>query len=156
MNSIITKVIEREGGSKITRDPDDPGGTTKYGISKRANPDVDIESLGLKEAVSIYKNKYWDPSRAVDFPRELMDMYFDMVVNFGQYKAVKIVQEACNHKKSKLKIDGRIGPNTLKAAQSLEKNRLLAFRIMHYSKICIANKKLMKYYYGWFNRSIHI
>tara|TARA_R100000234_G_C4953999_1_gene158719 strand:+ start:136 stop:606 length:471 start_codon:yes stop_codon:yes gene_type:complete len=156
MRSIIEKVIEREGGDRLTKDPDDPGGTTKYGISQRANPDVDIESLTLQDAIAIYKDKYWDPSRAIDFPKELMDMYFDMVVNFGQFKAVKIVQEACNHKKAKLKVDGRIGPKTLGAVKSLEKKRLLAFRIMHYAKICMANKKLMKYYYGWFNRSIHI
>lgn len=157
MQSIIAKVIEREGGDKLTKDPSDPGGTTKYGISQRANPNVDIENLTLEEAVSIYKEKYWDPSRAVDFPKQLMDMYFDMCVNFGQFKAVKIVQEAVNHKGlSKLKVDGRIGPKTIKAVQALEKDRLRAFRVMHYAKICMANKKLMKYYYGWFRRSLHI
>mgnify|MGYP003654806057 CR=1 FL=1 len=84
-------------------------------------------------------------------------MYFDMVVNFGQYKAVKIVQEAVNHRgKYKIQVDGKIGPNTLKAVKTLEKQRLLAFRVMHYAKICMTNKKLMKYYFGWFNRSIHI
>ena len=45
MQNIIAKVIEREGGDKLTKDPSDPGGTTKYGISQRANPDVDIENL---------------------------------------------------------------------------------------------------------------
>ena len=38
----IVRIIEREGGSKITRDPDDPGGVTKYGISKNAHRDVDV------------------------------------------------------------------------------------------------------------------
>ena len=86
-----------------------------------------------------------------------MDMYFDMCVNFGQFKAVKIVQEAVNHKsKNTLKVDGRIGPKTLAAVQNLELNRLKSFRVMHYAKICMANKKLMKYYYGWFRRTMHI
>jgi len=85
-------------------------------------------------------------------------MYFDMVVNFGQRRAVKILQEACNHKnKGKdLVVDGRIGPNTLRASKSLEKDRLLAFRIFHYARICMKNKTLMKYYYGWVRRTIEI
>jgi len=46
MNSqIIKEVLRREGGAKLTKDPDDPGGVTKYGISKRSNPDVDVENL---------------------------------------------------------------------------------------------------------------
>ena len=64
MNSqIIKEVLRREGGAKLTKDPDDPGGTTKYGISKRANPDVDVENLTEDEAVLIYLDKYWKPSK---------------------------------------------------------------------------------------------
>mgnify|MGYP003149201708 FL=1 len=60
MNSeIIKSVLHREGGAKITRDPDDPGGLTKFGISKRSNPDVDIENLSEDDAVLIYLEKYW-------------------------------------------------------------------------------------------------
>ena len=68
------------------------------------------------------------------------------------------MQEACNHKAkgSKLVVDGRIGPNTLKAARTLEKDRLLAFRVLHYSKIVMKRKNLMKYYYGWIRRAISV
>ena len=159
MNSeIIKSVLHREGGAKITRDPDDPGGLTKFGISKRSNPDVDIENLSEDDAVLIYLEKYWKPSRASELPESLQDMYFDMVVNFGQSRAVKILQEACNHKAKggKLVVDGRIGPNTLKAARTLEKDRLLAFRVLHYSKIVMKRKNLMKYYYGWIRRAISV
>ena len=159
MNSqIIKEVLRREGGAKLTKDPDDPGGVTKYGISKRSNPDVDVENLTEDEAVIIYLEKYWKPSKASSLPESLQDMYFDMVVNFGQRRAVKILQEACNHKnKGKdLVVDGRIGPNTLRASKSLEKDRLLAFRIFHYARICMKNKTLMKYYYGWVRRTIEI
>ena len=44
-DDIIEQVIESEGGSRITKDPLDPGGTTKYGVSQRAYPDLDIEKL---------------------------------------------------------------------------------------------------------------
>ena len=39
-NDVIDKVLEHEGG--YVNDPNDLGGETKYGISKRAYPDVDI------------------------------------------------------------------------------------------------------------------
>ena len=111
MNSeIIKHVLRREGGDKITRDPDDPGGLTKFGISKRSNPDIDIENLTEDEAVLIYLEKYWKPSRASELSLQLQDMYFDMVVNFGQRRAVKILQQASNHKSrgkpGKLIVDG--------------------------------------------------
>jgi lysozyme family protein len=38
----------------------DPGGETKWGISKRAHPDVDIKNLSLADAMNIYKEKYYD------------------------------------------------------------------------------------------------
>ena len=155
---IIKNVLRREGGDKITRDKDDPGGLTKFGISKRAHPDLDIENLTEDDAVLIYLEEYWKPSRASDLSSQLQEMYFDMVVNFGQRRAVRILQEACNHKSksSKLLVDGRIGPKTIGASKSLEKDRLLAFRVFHYSKICINKSSLMKYYYGWIRRAIHI
>ena len=50
---IIERVIESEGGSRITKDPSDAGGTTKYGISQRAYPDLDIESLTERDAKEV-------------------------------------------------------------------------------------------------------
>jgi len=153
---IISKVIDREGGERLVKDKDDPGGTTKYGISQRAHPDEDIENLTEDEAIRIYLTDYWVPSKASSLPSYLQDIYFDMVVNMGQYKSVKVLQQACNHRGSNLVVDGRIGPNTLRESQGLEKDRLKAFRIMYYVKICLANKKLMKYYYGWVRRVFEI
>jgi lysozyme family protein len=41
-NEIIEVVLHHEGG--YVNDPKDPGGETKYGVSKRAYPDIDIKS----------------------------------------------------------------------------------------------------------------
>ena len=152
---IIQKVLKREGGATVTNDSDDPGGLTKYGISKRSNPDLDIENLTLKTAVEIYKERYWKPSRADYLNLELAEAYFDMVVNSGRVRAVKILQEACNHKKKKLKVDGMIGPNTIKACKSLEASRYRAFRVKYYVELVLRKPVLMKYYYGWYKRAIH-
>ena len=49
----IDKTLAWEGG--YVNDPKDPGGETKYGISKRAHPDVDIKNLSREKACAIYK-----------------------------------------------------------------------------------------------------
>ena len=41
-------------------DPRDPGGETKFGISKRAHPNEDITNLTYERALEIYKTEYWD------------------------------------------------------------------------------------------------
>ena len=55
-------LIGEEGG--YVNDPADPGGETKFGISKRAYPQLDIKSLTLDQAKAIYRRDYWaSPAR---------------------------------------------------------------------------------------------
>ena len=101
---IINDVFEKEGG--YVNDPKDPGGETKYGISKRAFPDVDIKAINKEDAKKIYMDNYWTPSKSESIPENLRHIYFDMVVNFGIRGAGKVLQRACNGKnKEKIKVD---------------------------------------------------
>ena len=59
-NKFIPKILFAEGGSKYTNDPNDSGGETKYGISKKAFPNLDIKNLTEEQAISIYKKMYFD------------------------------------------------------------------------------------------------
>ena len=95
-DDIINEVLESEGGSRITKDPLDAGGTTKYGISQRAYPKLDIEKLTEQEAKNIYHLDYWIPSKASKVPAQIREIYFDMVVNFGQRSAVTVLHQAGN------------------------------------------------------------
>ena len=152
---MVKNIIEREGGSKLTRDPDDPGGTTKYGISQRAHKDVDIENLTYDQAVDIYNEQYYKPSKANSFPPELQEIYLDMVVNLGQRNAVKVLQKACNSKGSKMiAVDGRIGPQTTKAANNLELERLKSYRVLYYASLVDSNPTQEKFWFGWYLRAI--
>ena len=151
---IVDAVLKREGG--LVNDADDIGGLTKFGISQRAFPDEDIAKLTEVKAKQIYLEHYWKPSKAERLPESIRETYFDMVVNMGQRRGVKILQEACNQKGAKLDVDGRIGPKTIKGADRLEKDRLTAFRVLHYAKIVLKNASQMKFYYGWYRRSIEI
>jgi lysozyme family protein len=48
----IEFVFRREDG--YVNDPQDPGGETRYGISKRFHPKVDIKALTKDQASGIY------------------------------------------------------------------------------------------------------
>jgi len=50
-----------EGGAQVVNNRDG-GGTTKFGITKRNNPDVDVANLTLAQASSIAKDRYWQPA----------------------------------------------------------------------------------------------
>jgi hypothetical protein len=83
-------VFKWEGG--YVNDPDDPGGETKYGISKRAYPDIDIKNLTKAQAKSIYHQDYWIPAGCDKLPWPLCLVVFDTAVNMGlkrveQFKA---------------------------------------------------------------------
>jgi len=152
-SDIIKRVLESEGG--YVNDPDDPGGETKYGISKRSHPEVDIKNLTIDGALDIYKRLYWVPSKAEKLIPELRHQYFDMVVNAGQGNAVKILQKACNGKAKKgekIAVDGRIGNITIGASEKLEVSRLKAYRILYYAEKVQKNPTLEKYFYGWYRR----
>lgn len=77
----VERVLGAEGG--YVNDPDDPGGETKYGISKRANPDVDIPSLTEDKARELYRERYWNAIKADQLPGPLREMAFDAAVNQG-------------------------------------------------------------------------
>lgn len=102
-------VIGHEGGYVFH--PEDPGGETKYGISKRAYPHVDIARLTLDDARAIYRRDYWEPARCHELPDALALQVFDAAVNHGVRSAAKMLQSAVG-----ADVDGVIGPQTMAAA----------------------------------------
>ena len=112
-------LMKHEGG--YVNDPKDPGGETKYGISKRSYPKVDIKNLTIDDAKDIYYNDYWLGNKVNTIVESLQSIYFDMSVNMGRRRAVKILQAAANNKNSnKIDVDGGLGPMTRKAIENLE------------------------------------
>lgn len=85
----ISKVIDFEGG--YVNDPNDPGGETKYGISKRAYPNLDIASLTVEDATSIYQRDYWDKIGGDSLPSPLNFLAFDCAVNQGVERAKELL-----------------------------------------------------------------
>jgi lysozyme family protein len=126
-DKIFPFTMRWEGWDKITNDPDDPGGLTRYGISKKANPDIDVAGLTLDQATAIYKARYWKP--VTTGANDLLDMAaFDTAVNCGVQR-VKTWLPRCN-----------------------VYSDMLDRRLEHYEDIIVANPKLAKYRKGWINR----
>lgn len=151
---IIEVVLEHEGG--YVNDPKDPGGETKYGVSKRAYPNEDIKNLTEEGAKDIYRRDYWDKNRCAELPESLRHIYFDMCVNMGAGRATKIMQETANAKGANLKIDGGMGPMTVGAMKSVELERVRAYRVKYYVTLIERKPDLAKFYFGWFKRSLEV
>lgn len=87
-------IVKAEGG--YVNHPDDPGGETKFGISKRAYPDEDVRNLTVERARELYRRDYWTPGCvALDrISPSLALAYFDACVNMGRGAALRCLRRA--------------------------------------------------------------
>lgn len=128
----VTLVLKHEGG--YVNDPNDPGGETNYGISKRSYPNEDIRALTPTRAMALYHRDYWQAIRGDDLPPALALVVFDMAVNAGVGAAIRQLQETLA-----VPVDGVIGPQTLakaKAANAVDAaTRASRRRILYYAAL---------------------
>lgn len=86
----------------------DPGGETKFGVSKRSYPAVDIANLTLADAKAIYRRDFWDRAQCDRLPSGVAFDMFDTAVNSGIGQSIRFLQRAVG-----LADDGIVGPLTL-------------------------------------------
>ena len=153
-DDIIKVVLKHEGG--YVNDPKDPGGETNFGIAKRSHPDVDIKNLTEDGAKDIYKEHYWDGNKVESLSEDLRHIYFDMCVNQGKGRAVKILQKAANAKGANLVVDGGLGPKTIGAMKGVELQRVRAYRVKYYADLVTRKPDLERFYFGWFRRALEV
>ena len=148
----IRRTLEWEGGAAYTDDPDDPGGETRWGISARANPDVDVADLTEEQAIDIYRTKYWLDIYDDIVAETIGGKVFDLSVNMGHRPAHICLQRALRSVGIQIKEDGIFGKITLKAVNKVSPSCLLAAlrseAAGHYR--LIGKKKYMR---GWLNRA---
>jgi len=134
----LTFSLRWEGGDKYTNDPTDPGGETKYGISKRAYPDVDIKSLTLAEASLLYKRDYWDKLGCDNLEKKLAIAAFDCGVNCGVGRTKSWLAEL----------------NEKEGMEEERKSRwFIQRRIQYYKTIVEKKPAFQKFLKGWLNRT---
>ena len=135
-----------EGG--WARDPHDPGGETKFGISKRAYPALDIASLTIDQAKAIFRRDYWTPHGCAAMPWPWALAVFDGEVNQGG--VVALAQDALGVAK-----DGVAGQATLRAMGLAPPDRFRAFLALRAMRYAAAND-FARFGRGWLARLIHI
>jgi len=123
-------IIERiEGG--YVNDPQDPGGETNFGISKRSYPNLDIAGLTEGAAVDIYYRDFWVPSGCAALNNGLDLWVFDCGINCGAREATLILQKWCG-----VAQDGVLGPQTAAAANKMaEPEGYLQARLAYYQSL---------------------
>lgn len=140
VDELIERTMTLEGG--YINDPNDPGGETKYGISKRAHPNLDIKALTKPEAVKIYREEYWNEFVDVNAPPNVRWKIFDMAVNMGPETA-RAIWESVRLKAKDWSTDRIL-------------HELSATQMKHYVKIIKRNPVLEKYLSGWTNRAMEV
>lgn len=97
----VAFVLQMEGG--YVNHPKDPGGETKFGISKRAFPHIDIKRLKIQDAKVIYYKHYWlFTADQLGWPLNLV--VFDTAVNCGGRRAKQWLNESKEDWKKYLEI----------------------------------------------------
>lgn len=153
---LIGFVLDHEGG--YVNDPDDPGGETKFGISKRSYPDVDIKALTAEEAREIYFANWWLPLRCNEIKHDrIAQKYLDTCVNVGKSAGTKILQKAVTAAGIMAMPDGIIGPRTLAAVNSIDPVALIVqmryYQADYYRYLIRRNPTLAKFERGWMKRA---
>jgi lysozyme family protein len=122
----IGGVIADEGG--YVNDPKDPGGETKYGISKRSYPNLDIKNLTLQQAKDIYKQDFWLFDGLLSQP--VANKIFDMYVNI-KHTAIRLAQKVAGAVP-----DGVYGTKTEAAINAMDPatflSRYRVFLVQHF------------------------
>lgn len=140
----VANVLDHEGG--YINHPDDPGGETNFGISKRAYPNLDIRNLTQGDAIDIYRRDYWIPIKGDQLPPAVAIYLMDTAVNVGVSRAVKMLQRVVG-----VVEDGSIGTKTIEAVNAAPNALQLldAARLAYYRRL----PTLVKFGRGWERRA---
>ena len=153
-----------EGGGVLHEVEGDWGGATKWGISQRSYPMLDIPNLTEDDAKDLLWAKYWNTVRASQIAPELRWDVFDFGVNAGYrisartlQKSINLCRRARGDRRHPLKVDGDVGSLTLEGAREEEPERLLrvfrAYRTKHYMKLAEEYRGQAKFIHGWLRRA---
>jgi len=166
--TFVSQTITFEtGGDRTgayTADPVDQGGATKWGISQRAHPHINIKALTYNQAIEIYYNDYWNKYyNSISNPL-LAFKVFDMGVLCGKTTAIKLLQQTIvKDCKKTIAIDGKMGPITAAAIEvclaSIEPrggtfllNRYLDRHASRFKRIVLLRPSQRRFIKGWLNR----
>lgn len=159
----LQHVLKNEGG--YVNDPDDSGGETYKGISRKFNPSwkgwyyVDKKDFANKDlddwVFDFYYTKFWERLNIDGLVnQEIATSIFDFAVNAGVKTSAILAQKAAD-----VEADGEIGVNTINAINCINADLFLSnfalAKIVRYVTICKKNTKNRKYFFGWVCRTLN-
>jgi len=149
-------VLNHEG--KYVNDVDDDGGETKYGISKRSYPKLDIKNLSIQKAKEIYRKDFWEVQNYKKIKNDdLAIKIFDLSVNVGPKRANKLIQRALRAVNIKVQEDGVLDDIIICLINESDPTDLLAAlkseAAGYYRTIVNTKPKRAKFLNGWLNRA---
>lgn len=143
-----------EGGSKITNNPLDRGGLTKYGISEKAYPNLNIRDLTEEQAKEIYYYDYWLKANCENLKPFMRLMVVNAAVNMGVSRAKKILQQTIG-----VKADGIVGAKTLAAIANYKSmpstfvTWYATYQVLRYLNIIDRRRSQEVFKRGWIRRT---
>ena len=120
----VDRVLSNEGG--YSSNPSDPGGATKFGISARQYPSLNIAALTREAAIKIYWRDWWLKFGFPRLPTAAASKTFDLAVNMGPTHAIKSLQRALRACGQKVPEDGILGAATAQAATRADSSALIS------------------------------
>lgn len=130
LDRVLPILLHLEGG--YVNDPADPGGETRYGISKRAYPLEDIRALTPERAGALYRRDYWERIHGWSLGWPLCLVVMDAAVNHGVARAMAFL------------------------ALTREPSKYLDQREAEYRRIVKNHPTSAKFLKGWLNRLAYL
>lgn len=148
-NQAVEIILKHEGG--FVNHQQDPGGMTKFGITKRTYPHLDIFNLTMEQAIEIYREDFWNRLKLENFPPQMRLIVFDCAVNQGPGAAIGLLQAALG-----VKVDGALGPDTFNAMAQANTNKLVnTYARLRFNRY-VDNPKFQFFGEGWLRRLFDI
>jgi lysozyme family protein len=151
----VERVLADEGG--YSSNPADNGGATRFGISARSNPGLDIATLTRDAAVKIYWCEWWLRFGFAQLPAAVAAKTFDLAVNIGAGNAIRCLQRALRACGRPVIEDGAIGPTTALEANCADPAAIMsALRselAAHYRLVAANQKCDSVFLKGWLTRA---
>jgi|SRR3990167_1681605 len=126
------RLMGHEGGE--VDNSSDPGGYTKYGISKRSYPGEDIAAMTKERAKIIFRRDFWDRINADNLTDGIAWQAVDFAYHSGPETAVRYLQRALG-----VADDGVWGPVSQAATEAMSEPdtimRLVAWRLDYMTRL---------------------
>jgi len=112
------RLMKAEGG--YVNHPNDPGGETNWGISKRSYPNVDIRALTREAAKAIYKRDFWEAINGDQMYDGVAFQALEFAINSGIRTSIRELQKAVG-----VPADGWWGPATKAAVAAMSESDVI-------------------------------